>query len=143
MGEMGWSTLSDRQNIRTVKRMAKVWQRIENGRESRKKRIRLEYPEMTRIFIRLLSFLKRIGHEERAERCPIHNLKNTMTHTKSPFENARKQMLDAASLAKFNTNSVAKLLEAERVLESTIVLEMDDGTVESFPSYRSQHSSAR
>lgn len=61
----------------------------------------------------------------------------------SPFENARKQMLDAGMLGKFNPNSVAKLLEPERVLESNIVLEMDDGTVRTFPSYRSQHSSAR
>lgn len=61
----------------------------------------------------------------------------------TPFENARKQMLDAGMLGKFNPNSVAKLLEPERVLESNIVLEMDDGTVRTFPSYRSQHSSAR
>ncbi|MFZ3232787.1 MAG: hypothetical protein WA194_04605 [Patescibacteria group bacterium] len=66
-----------------------------------------------------------------------------MTTTKSPFENARKQMLDAASLAKFAPNAVAKLLEPERVLESNLVLEMDDGSVRTFPSYRSQHSSAR
>ena len=66
-----------------------------------------------------------------------------MTNTKSPFENARKQMLDAASLAGFKTNSVAKLLEPERVLEANIVLEMDDGTVRTFQSFRSQHSSAR
>lgn len=66
-----------------------------------------------------------------------------MTKRTSPFENARKQMLDAASLAKFDPNTVAKLLEPERVLESNLVLEMDDGSVRTFPSFRSQHSSAR
>lgn len=71
------------------------------------------------------------------------NRNTPMKNTKSPFENARKQMLDAASLAGFEKNSVAKLLEPERVLEANLVLEMDDGSVKTFPSYRSQHSSAR
>ncbi len=61
----------------------------------------------------------------------------------SPFENARKQMLDAANIAGFSQNSVAKLLEPERVLKSNLVVEMDDGSVRSFPSFRSQHSSVR
>lgn len=63
--------------------------------------------------------------------------------TPSPFENAKKQMLDAAALAGFPKNRVAKLLEPERVLEAPIVLEMDDGRTETFASYRAQHSSAR
>lgn len=66
-----------------------------------------------------------------------------MANTASPFENARKQMLDAAALGKFDPKSVAKLLEPERVLEAPIVLEMDDGKTGTFVSYRSQHSSAR
>lgn len=61
----------------------------------------------------------------------------------SPFENARKQMLDAADIAGFSKNTVKKLLEPERVLKSNLVVEMDDGDVRSFPSFRSQHSSAR
>lgn len=61
----------------------------------------------------------------------------------SPFENARKQMLDAADIAGFSKNSVEKLLEPERVLKSSLVVEMDDGSVRSFPSFRSQHSSVR
>ncbi len=63
--------------------------------------------------------------------------------TKSPFENAKTQMLDAARLGGFSENAVAKLLEVERVLEAGIVLEMDNGRTETFRAYRSQHSSAR
>lgn len=67
-----------------------------------------------------------------------------MNHdTSSPFENARRQMLDAAKLAGFAPGSVAKLLEPERVLESSIVMTMDDGRTETFVSYRSQHNSTR
>lgn len=62
---------------------------------------------------------------------------------KSPFDNAKTQILDAARLAGFPANSVAKLLEPERILEAGIVLKMDDGRSETFRAYRSQHSSAR
>jgi glutamate dehydrogenase/leucine dehydrogenase len=64
-------------------------------------------------------------------------------NAKSPFENAKNQMLDAARLGGFSENAVAKLLEVERVLEAGIVLKMDNGRTETFRAYRSQHSSAR
>ena len=63
--------------------------------------------------------------------------------TPSPFENARKQINEAARLAKFRASSVARLMEPERVLEAPIVMQMDDGRMETFVSFRSQHNSAR
>ncbi len=62
----------------------------------------------------------------------------------NPFESARTQMKTAYTfLTREYDDLFPILLSPDRVIEVSIPVKMDDGRVETFTGYRSQHNSAR
>src|SRR3989344_4568900 len=61
----------------------------------------------------------------------------------NPFENALRQLDRAASVAKIDTKTLARMRHAEREVRVSIPITMDSGELQIFEGYRVQHSSAR
>lgn len=60
-----------------------------------------------------------------------------------PFSNALKQLADVQELIHIDKNIFAQLQSPQRVLEVSIPVKMDDGSVKVFTGYRSQFNDAR
>ena len=61
----------------------------------------------------------------------------------NPFESLQEQIDDAAAFLDVSPDAIEQLKHPERVLEANLSVEMDDGTVEVFKSYRSQYNGSR
>jgi len=61
----------------------------------------------------------------------------------NPFESLQEQLDDAAAVIDIDDDGLERLKHPERVLESTLSVEMDDGSVELFRAYRSQFNGDR
>lgn len=62
----------------------------------------------------------------------------------NPFESARTQMKTAYTFLGGQYDDIFPiLLSPDRVIEVSIPVKMDDGTLKNFTGYRSQHNSAR
>lgn len=61
----------------------------------------------------------------------------------NPFETAKKQLTDAASLAKLDSDKVEQLKNPDRYIEVSIPVKMDDTSQRIFTGFRSQHNNAR
>mgnify|MGYP000362661765 CR=1 FL=1 len=66
-----------------------------------------------------------------------------MSDAVNPFESLQEQVDDAAAYLEVDPGVLARLKHPERVLETNLVVEMDDGSVELFRAYRSQFNGAR
>lgn len=60
-----------------------------------------------------------------------------------PFQNALEQLSEVRKLIKIDENIFAQLQSPQRVLEVSIPVRMDDGSVKVFTGYRSQFNDAR
>jgi glutamate dehydrogenase/leucine dehydrogenase len=60
----------------------------------------------------------------------------------NPFENAQKQLTNAAKVIGLEEDILAQLLEPKRIIEVSIPVKMDDGTIKVFKGFRSQHNDA-
>jgi len=61
----------------------------------------------------------------------------------NPFESLQEQIDDAAAFLDVPSDVVTRLKHPERVLEVTLSVEMDDGSLESFRGFRSQFNGDR
>jgi glutamate dehydrogenase/leucine dehydrogenase len=61
----------------------------------------------------------------------------------NPFETAKQQLLEAASIATLDQAKVERLLHPDRYTEVSIPVLMDDGTQKVFTGFRSQHNNSR
>jgi glutamate dehydrogenase (NAD(P)+) len=61
----------------------------------------------------------------------------------NPYETRKKQLQIAAELLNLHPNTIEYLKPVERVLEVSIPVVMDDGTIEIFIGYRVHHSNLR
>ena len=61
----------------------------------------------------------------------------------SAFENALKQFDQAAAVLKLTPNQVAMIRQPRKVMEATLPVRMDDGSIRTFTAYRVQHNIAR
>ncbi len=61
----------------------------------------------------------------------------------NPFESAKKQLDQAASIAKLDPNFIARLKLPDRYVEVSIPVIMDNGEQKIFTGFRSQHNNAR
>jgi len=61
----------------------------------------------------------------------------------NPFESLQEQIDDAAAYLDVDTGMLERLKQPERVLETTLSVEMDDGSIETFRAYRSQFNGDR
>jgi len=66
-----------------------------------------------------------------------------MSDAVNPFESLQEQVDDAAAHLDVDPGVLARLKHPERVLETNLAVEMDDGSVELFRAYRSQFNGAR
>jgi len=66
-----------------------------------------------------------------------------MSDAINPFESLQEQVDDAAAHLDVDPGVLARLKHPERVLETNLGVEMDDGSVELFRAYRSQFNGAR
>jgi glutamate dehydrogenase (NAD(P)+) len=66
-----------------------------------------------------------------------------MSDEANPFESLQEQIDDAAAFLDVPADVVNRLKSPERVLEMTLSVEMDDGTIEGFRGYRSQFNGDR
>ena len=66
-----------------------------------------------------------------------------MTDDVNPFESLQEQIDDAAAHLDLDPGVVSHLKSPERVLETNLPVEMDDGSIEVFRAYRSQFNGAR
>ena len=66
-----------------------------------------------------------------------------MSEPVDPFESLQEQVDDAAAYLDIDPGVLARLKRPERVLETNLAVEMDDGSVELFRAYRSQFNGAR
>jgi glutamate dehydrogenase (NAD(P)+) len=66
-----------------------------------------------------------------------------MADEANPFESLQEQIDDAAAYLDVPSDVVTRLKSPERVLEVTLSVEMDDGTLESFRGFRSQFNGDR
>jgi glutamate dehydrogenase (NAD(P)+) len=60
----------------------------------------------------------------------------------NPFENAQKQLRNAATIIKLEEEILVQLLEPKRILEVRIPVRMDDGSMKVFQGFRSQYNDA-
>lgn len=65
------------------------------------------------------------------------------TDTKSALETARQQLRDASRYADVSSSVVKRLQRPDRVVEVTVPLKRDVGTVDVFTGYRAQHDDVR
>jgi glutamate dehydrogenase/leucine dehydrogenase len=61
----------------------------------------------------------------------------------NPLDSAKQQLNRAADLLGLTSNQVNSLITPERVVEVTVPLKHDDGSIREYGAYRVQHSSAR
>ncbi|MFC3478763.1 Glu/Leu/Phe/Val family dehydrogenase [Halobacterium litoreum] len=61
----------------------------------------------------------------------------------NPFENLQEQLDDAGEYLDVRDDVLRRLKHPERVLETTLSVEMDDGTIETFTAFRSQFNGDR
>lgn len=61
----------------------------------------------------------------------------------NPFESLQEQLDDAGEFLDVNADVLERLKHPERVLETTLSVEMDDGTIETFKAFRSQFNGDR
>lgn len=61
----------------------------------------------------------------------------------NPFESAKKQLRAVQEIVHFDENIMAQLMSPKRVIEASLPLKMDDGSVQVFSAYRSQYNDAR
>ncbi len=66
-----------------------------------------------------------------------------MAEDVNPFESMQEQIDDAAVHLDIDPGVLARLKNPERVLETTLSVELDDGSVETFQAYRSQFNGDR
>ncbi|WP_380681679.1 Glu/Leu/Phe/Val family dehydrogenase [Salinigranum sp. GCM10025319] len=66
-----------------------------------------------------------------------------MSDEANPFESLQEQIDDAAAFLDVPADVVSRLKSPERVLEMTLSVEMDDGTIEGFRGFRSQFNGDR
>ncbi|ERG96955.1 Glu/Leu/Phe/Val dehydrogenase [Haloquadratum walsbyi] len=66
-----------------------------------------------------------------------------MASEANPFESLQEQIDDAATYLDVRSDLVERLKRPERVLEANLSVEMDDGTIEHFKSFRSQFNGDR
>jgi len=66
-----------------------------------------------------------------------------MSEEINPFESLREQVDDAAAHLDVDPGVLERLKRPERVLETNLSVELDDGSVEVFRAYRSQFNGAR
>ncbi|WP_135364077.1 Glu/Leu/Phe/Val family dehydrogenase [Halosimplex halophilum] len=66
-----------------------------------------------------------------------------MSEETNPFESLREQVDDAAAHLDVDAGTLERIKRPERVLETTLSVEMDDGSIEVFRAYRSQFNGAR
>jgi glutamate dehydrogenase/leucine dehydrogenase len=61
----------------------------------------------------------------------------------NPFESLQEQIDDAATFLDADDDELERLKHPERVLETNLAVELDDGTIEVFKGYRSQFNGDR
>ncbi len=61
----------------------------------------------------------------------------------NPFESLQEQIDDAATYVDVDSDVLERLKRPERVLETTLSVEMDDGSIEVFTAFRSQFNGDR
>ncbi|MDG5778497.1 Glu/Leu/Phe/Val dehydrogenase [Haloarculaceae archaeon H-GB2-1] len=61
----------------------------------------------------------------------------------NPFESLQEQIDDAAAYVDVDSGVLERLKHPERVLETNLTVEMDDGSIEVFKAYRSQFNGDR
>ena len=66
-----------------------------------------------------------------------------MTSEANPFESLREQVDEAASVVDADPGVIERLKNPERVLETNLTFERDDGTLETVRAYRSQFNGDR
>jgi len=66
-----------------------------------------------------------------------------MSDEVNPFESLQEQLDDAAAHIDVSPDALERLKRPERVLETNLSVEMDDGSVEVFKAYRSQFNGDR
>ena len=66
-----------------------------------------------------------------------------MSEAVNPFESLQEQVDDAAAHLDVDPGQLARLKHPERVLETNLAVEMDDGRIEVFRGYRSQFNGVR
>ena len=66
-----------------------------------------------------------------------------MTEDVNPFESMQEQIDDAATHLDIAPGMLSRLKHPERVLEMTLTVELDDGSVETFEAYRAQFNGDR
>ncbi len=66
-----------------------------------------------------------------------------MSTDANPFESLQEQIDDAAAFLDADDGVLERLKHPERVLELTLTVEMDDGSLERFPAFRSQFNGDR
>ena len=66
-----------------------------------------------------------------------------MTDEANPLDSFEQQVENAAAYLDVTPGSVERLKQPERVLSANLSVEMDDGSVELFDAYRSQHNGER
>jgi glutamate dehydrogenase (NAD(P)+) len=66
-----------------------------------------------------------------------------MSEESNPFESLQEQLDDAAAHVEVGADVLERLKHPERVLETTLSIELDDGTLETFKAFRSQFNGDR
>ncbi len=66
-----------------------------------------------------------------------------MSEGANPFESLQEQVDDAAAYVDVDEGLLSRLKHPERVLETTLSVEMDDGSLETFRGFRSQFNGDR
>ncbi|MBV0923565.1 Glu/Leu/Phe/Val dehydrogenase [Halomicroarcula limicola] len=66
-----------------------------------------------------------------------------MSDEVNPFESLQEQIDDAAGYLEYSPDVLDRLKNPERVLETNLSVEMDDGSIEVFRAYRSQFNGDR
>ncbi|MBX0293729.1 Glu/Leu/Phe/Val family dehydrogenase [Haloarcula nitratireducens] len=66
-----------------------------------------------------------------------------MSDEVNPFESLQEQIDDAAAYLEYSPDVLDRLKRPERVLETNLSVEMDDGSIEVFRAYRSQFNGDR
>jgi len=66
-----------------------------------------------------------------------------MINNNSPFDNALKQIDQAAKIGHFDQRAIEILKVPERILQVEIPIKMDSGKIRIFHGYRVQHNNAR
>lgn len=61
----------------------------------------------------------------------------------NPFQTAQAQLRSVRTLVEIPENIFRQLMEPERVLTASLPVRMDDGSIQVFTGYRSQHNAAR